>query len=230
MFSFAPTNSTIRTTGQRRRPPRLLNLNISTNKGAVAQIHERCSVSDFCRPAGPSKRTYTDTGPTMQSAIHGRLGWTKNANFLEQFRYIIVASQLLNEHTNPVTYKPQPWPLPAGDVTLKPEQETSVKLSPLGLSLTAVAALVLAYSIKYLHSIQFPILSLTTMGIVISIVVFGATILYYCVRRQWLHYLRTRSVEHATSLTTNAQNFEAAASAGFTLIQEVELVSRGYNL
>ena len=55
-------------------------------------------------------------------------------------------------------------------------------------------------------------------------------ILYYYFRQQWLHYLRTQAIEGASSLTTNARDFDAAASAGITLIQEVELVSRGYTL
>ena len=54
--------------------------------------------------------------------------------------------------------------------------------------------------------------------------------LYYFFRRQWLHYLRIQAIEIASSLTMNAQDFDAAASAGITLIQEVELVSRGYNM
>lgn len=54
--------------------------------------------------------------------------------------------------------------------------------------------------------------------------------LYYYFRRQCLHYLRIQAIESASSLTTNAQDFDAAVSAGITLIQEVELVSRGYNM
>ena len=55
-------------------------------------------------------------------------------------------------------------------------------------------------------------------------------VLYYFFRRQWLHYLRIQAIENASLLTINAQNFDAAAFAGITLIQEVELVSRGYDM
>ena len=54
--------------------------------------------------------------------------------------------------------------------------------------------------------------------------------LYIYFQRQWLHYLRAQAIESASSLTTNAREFDAAASWGITLIQEVELVSRGYNM
>lgn len=72
--------------------------------------------------------------------------------------------------------------------------------------------------------------SITTIGLVACLMVLVATLLYYYARRQWLHFLRVRSIDNATLLTNNAQNFDATASAAFTLIQEVELVNRGYNL
>ena len=225
--SFAPPTSTITFTKPRKRPPRLLNLKVPAPKGAVAHIHETCSVRNFCRPIRTAK---TDIYPVTKSAIHGRLGWTKNVNFLEQFRYIIVASQLLNEHSKPFAYKRQALPLPAGDWPLKAEQQTGFKLSPTGLTVTGTTAVALAYLIKRLQGVDVSDYSITTIGIVISVVVLIATTLYYYARRQWLHYLRVRSMENAKSLTTNAQNFDAAASAAFILVQEVELVSRGYNM
>ena len=165
-----------------------------------------------------------------KSAIHGRLGWTKNLNFLEQFRYIIVASQLLSEHTKPFTYKRQAPPPPGGEWPLKSEHENRFKLSPLGLTVTGATAVGLAYFIKRLQGVKLSDYSVTTLGIITVLSMLLTVMLYYFARRQWLHYLRLRSMENATSLTSNAQNFDAAASAAFTLIQEVELVSRGYNM
>ena len=225
--SFAPTTSSMTFTKPRKRPPSLLNLQVPATKSAVAQIHETCSVRNFSRPIRAVK---TNMHPITKSAIQGRLDWTKNANFLEQFRYIIVASQLLNEHSKPATYKRQSPPPPQGDWPLKFEQENGFKLSPVGLAVTGATAIALAYFIKRLQGVKISQYSITTIGIVASLIVLISTTLYYYARRQWLHYLRTRSMENATSLTTNAQNFDAAASAAFTLIQEVELVSRGYNM
>ncbi len=62
----------------------------------------------------------------------------------------------------------------------------------------------------------------------VSVITLGA--LYALLRRQWLHYLRAQAVETASSLTASAQNFDAAAAAAMTWIQEVELVSRGYRM
>jgi hypothetical protein len=49
-------------------------------------------------------------------------------------------------------------------------------------------------------------------------------------RRQWLQYLRQQAVEGASAVVTNLQAFEASTSSALALIQEVELVSRGYRL
>ena len=225
--SFAPTASSISFAKPRKRPPRLLNLELPASKSAVAQIHETCSVRNSSRSIRTVK---TNMHPVKKSAIHGRLGGTKSVNFLEQFRYIVVASQLLNEHSKPFAYKRQALPPPGGDWPLKAEPQTGFKLSSMGLAVTGVTAVALAYLIKRLQGVKISDYSITTIGTVTSFVVLMAMTLYYYVRCQWLHYLRMRSMENATSLTTNAQNFDAAALAAFTLIQEVELVSRGYNM
>lgn len=53
---------------------------------------------------------------------------------------------------------------------------------------------------------------------------------YIFAKRQWLRDLRHQAVDVATVLVGNAQSLDAAASASVVLIQEVELVSRGYRM
>ena len=205
--SFAPRGLSSQYKSSRKKPPRLLNLDTLSSKGAVARIHDTCS-----------------------SALHSRLGWTGNTNFLEQFRYTIVASQLLNEHSNSKSYKRQSFPPPTRDGSSRWDKEQSFVPSWQGLSLTVATAFALAWSISWFHNRGFARYSTTT--VVLFFLVFSVilTILYYYFRRQWLHYLRVTAVESASLLITSAQDFDAAVSAGITLIQEVELVSRGYNL
>ena len=165
----------------------------------------------------------------VQSAIHHRLGWTKNAHFLEQFRYIIVASQLLSDHSNPSSYQRQSLPRPAAS-TKHLEREQLFAASPLGLSLTAATAFLLAWSIRWLHCKWWSDYSIP--GVLLLGLAFAATstIIYAYIRRQYLHSLRLQAIESASVLTINMQEFDATASAGLTLIQEVELISRGYNM
>jgi hypothetical protein len=63
---------------------------------------------------------------------------------------------------------------------------------------------------------------------VLSILVGAAILLYAWARRQWLQNLRQNAVNGASTLVTNLQAFDASTSAALILVQEVELVSRGY--
>jgi hypothetical protein len=49
-------------------------------------------------------------------------------------------------------------------------------------------------------------------------------------RRQWLRYRRQQSLSEVSSFVYNAQEFDSAGAAALGLIQEVELVSRGYRM
>ena len=70
----------------------------------------------------------------------------------------------------------------------------------------------------------------TRAAIVLVIVGLLAIALYAYARRQWLQYLRRQAIESVSRFAATVQLFEAASSSIFTLIQEVELVSRGYRM
>ncbi len=167
---------------------------------------------------------------TLQSALYSRLGRTENAHFLEQFRYIIVASQLLTERSIPSNYRRQSFPVPVNDEASKLRGDDCASVSWVGLCLTGVAAFILAWSIHWIRSAGRIHLSGWRICLTLStaVMMFGG--LYALLRRQWLHYVRAQAVETASSLTASAQNFDAAAAAALTWIQEVELVSRGYRM
>lgn len=206
-ISFAPLGRPTRHQKSRKKPSRILTLESPLAKGAVARIHNTCSI-----------------------AVHSRLGWTENALFLEQFRYVIVASQLLSEHTNPKTYRRQTFPAASEDGSPQWGKYGSFVPSRLGLSLTGATAFALAWSVRWLRSRAIVPYDPSQICLLASVAVAITLTLYYYFRRQCLHYLRIQAIESASSLTTNAQDFDAAVSAGITLIQEVELVSRGYNI
>jgi hypothetical protein len=63
-----------------------------------------------------------------------------------------------------------------------------------------------------------------------SLFVIMAMMLYAYARRQWLQYLRRQSVDAAAMFVESSQVFDVAASTAVTLIQEVEVVSRGYRM
>ena len=100
----------------------------------------------------------------------------------------------------------------------------------LGLSVTGATAFALVWSVRWLHDRTVLPHNPSQICLFAAAVLAITLTLYYYSRRQWLHYLRIQAIESASSLTASAQDFDAAASAGITLIQEVELVSRGYNM
>lgn len=141
-----------------------------------------------------------------------------------------MASQLLNQHSNPSTYKRQKFPSPPGEGPAQWETDHVFAPTSTGLILTAATAFALAWSIRWLHARAIEKSSRSTVVLLVLAVAIVMVVSYYCFRHQWLQYLRTQAVESGASVTINAHEFDAAASAGILLIQEVELVSRGYNL
>ena len=163
----------------------------------------------------------------MQSLISSRIGCAEKTHFLEQFRYLIVASQLLSEHPNPTTYQRRELPLPAGNGAPQPD---AVSLSISGICVTATTAFASAWAISWTRRVGLRGLSFWRIFSVCLLLILGGTGFYLYMRRQWIKYLRSQAVQHASALIDSAQAFDCAASSAITLIQEVELVSRGYRM
>jgi hypothetical protein len=66
--------------------------------------------------------------------------------------------------------------------------------------------------------------------IVMSVLVGAAILLYTWARRQLLKNLRSNAVSNESALVRNLQAFDASTSAALVLVQEVELVARGYRI
>ena len=64
--------------------------------------------------------------------------------------------------------------------------------------------------------------------LLLSTITVAITSIY--VRRQWLRMLRNEAIQAMSVFVENSEGFDVAASAAFTFIQEVELVSRGYRM
>jgi hypothetical protein len=159
-----------------------------------------------------------------QKAVNARLGRKDNERFLEHFRYLIVASQLLGEQSS---IRTTTFPNHANGAGPGPEFKV-VTISPTGAVLTAATAFTLVWLIHWSRRRS----GFNKARFVVVFVVFAvvATASYAYMRRQWLQTLRQQAVENASALVTNLQAFEASTSSALALIQEVELVSRGYRL
>ncbi|KAF2682816.1 hypothetical protein K458DRAFT_478741 [Lentithecium fluviatile CBS 122367] len=200
--SFAPRGPSTLQSRIRDKLPRPLRVRVG-RPGSVAHIHHACS-----------------------KAVNSTLGRADNHRFLEQFRYVVVASQLLNESGG---LRATAVPSYTADGRNGPPELQVATINLTGAALTAATAFILVWLVHWSRSRPS---GFSKGRFVVVVVVFAAlvTALYAYVRRQWLHYLRQQAVEGASTLVTNLQAFEASTSSALALIQEVELVSRGYRL
>lgn len=164
------------------------------------------------------------------TAVNSRIGRADNARFVEHFRYTIVASQLLNEYLDQGALPPPSHPSYGLDGASEGTYRPSVTTSIYGAACTAAAAFALVYLIHWARGTRDGIVSKSRVALVLLVFVLAAFVLYLYVRRQWLKFLRRNAVAEVANLTANWQAFEVSASSALSLIQEVELVSKGYHL
>ena len=166
----------------------------------------------------------------MQRAVNSRLGSRENARFLEQFRYTIVASQLLSNEISVSHYNAFADNQSPGHGLTSIAQPPVVPVNLTGTFSTGAAAFILIWLIHWARGAGNSKLGSGSLSLVGTFIAVGGLIIYAFIRRQWLQYLRQRTVESASTFVAQSQAFDAAASAAVALVQEVELVSRGYRM
>lgn len=218
--SFAPRGKpTLRTKFRHRLPPPL-RLAMPANS-TVATIHNTCSVRLAEDMIG------FGANEILQKAVNSRLGSADNARFLERFRYLIVASQLLNAQS----YLGQgPYAL-SRDAALPTRDAPHVGAFTLaGVVVTASFSFGMAWLIYWAKGGASSSAGKGRMCVLLVVVILLAITLYTYMRRQWLQYLRQQSLLEISGFIVKAHDFDTAAAGGLTLVQEVELVSRGYRM
>ncbi|KAI5847217.1 Mysoin-binding motif of peroxisomes-domain-containing protein [Morchella snyderi] len=169
----------------------------------------------------------------FSKAVDSRLSRSENARFLERFRYVIVASQLLNEHVNVSHYDRK-----SGEVAPSLDEDASSHIfasqyaksrywAGSGGFVLAIS-LLLAWVLRGGNGSRGIGKGRAIAALMLSMMV--AIFLFAHARRTWLRSLRSKAIEFATVFVQNSQSFDVLASNAVTLIQEVELVSRGYRL
>ena len=164
------------------------------------------------------------------TALNSRIGRADNARFLEHFRYIVVASQLLNEYLDQGALPPPSQPEHALDGAAESSGLPSVSTSLFGAAATAGVAFASVLLIHWARNDLGPGFNRTRSLSVLLIFAVVAILGYFYLRRQWLKFLRRNVVLEVTGLTADWQAFEVSAISALSLIQEVELVSKGYRL
>ncbi|KIW76660.1 hypothetical protein Z517_09104 [Fonsecaea pedrosoi CBS 271.37] len=181
-------------------------------------------------PVSCAQRTYAPRGlPKLREQLRtirqtaAYVTDVANEQFLERFRYVIVASQLLADEPKP---RRQP---------LQNEQPFAPhSLSLRGACITAGISFSVAWSLHLLqrgyptsqshHSTwsEICVYSLSLLGVCLVLLYFG--------RRQYLEFLRQCAGLTLGNLVTNSHNYDSSAVEALRFIQEVEIVSRGYEI
>ena len=165
----------------------------------------------------------------LQQALTSQLRSSRHEKFLEQLRYTVVASQLLSDHSNVAGYNPQLTFQRSQSIASQPRgREEDYTIS--GLLATIGAAFSLVWSARWAGRAVYYHSNVWSITLSLSFLVSLSVGAYTLFRRQWRHYIRNQALETASSMVTNAQASDGATSAAITLIQEVELVSRGYKI
>ncbi|TQV96794.1 proliferating cell nuclear antigen (PCNA) [Cordyceps javanica] len=159
------------------------------------------------------------------AAVAASMDRVDNEKFLEQFRYIIIASQLLSGHT--VAARRHAGAQGLGAVV----DSDQALLSNEGIIASILGALAIAAVLSWIfgHRKDSYVTKNRLIFLVALLVASGALGKVY-VRRQWLHYRREQSLSELSGFIVNSHEFDSVVEATLALVQEVELVSRGYRI
>lgn len=96
-----------------------------------------------------------------------------------------------------------------------------------GVTLVAGLAFTIVWLIQWAKRASF---SKSRLLLILAGFSVTATISYAFARRQWLKHLRNQALHTASILVANLHAFELSTGAALSLVQEVELVSKGYRV
>lgn len=143
-----------------------------------------------------------------------------NDHFLERFRYTIVASQLLSDAPGPRRHHRDDQPLDKDTFSVK------------GSCITAGISFSIAW---FLHLLQrryrLPQPSHWSEICTYTCILFGGCLLlFFFFRRQYLEFVRRSAGLTLGKVVLNSHDYDRIAAEGLRFVQEVEVVSRGYEM
>ncbi|KAH8700581.1 Mysoin-binding motif of peroxisomes-domain-containing protein [Talaromyces proteolyticus] len=203
--NFAPRGASSLQSRIRKQIPAPLVLPSLKDKGTLRKIHRTCL-----------------------SAVSSHIGKHDNERFLEQFGYVIVASNLLDEYnaSSHVSATKNTLSNAAGYEPLS--FSTTVGLT--GAVVTAATSFLIVGLIHWSRSRSSSGLNSKRVVILLIVLPLVGVVFYAFARRQWLKFVRHQAVQGASLFINHAQSFDSVVSSSVLFIQEVELVSRGYRI
>ncbi|KFG87816.1 hypothetical protein MANI_000965 [Metarhizium anisopliae] len=160
------------------------------------------------------------------AAVVASLDRADNSKFLEQFRYTIIASQLLSG-TSILGHRPAAPSVPGANSDDKHDQPL---LSTEGILASILGALAIAVVLSWVLGNAPSYVTRKRLAFLLVLCAAAAFLGQIYMRRQWLRYRRMQSLAEIATFVSNSNDFDSASDATLSLVQEVELVSRGYRI
>lgn len=201
---FAPTGRpAIRSRYRDQKPSNLPKLKITHPSESLQSIKRNCS-----------------------AVVAASIDRADNARFLEKFRYTIVASQLLSGHSILGPHQP---PTTSNDAAAE-NGYVGPTYSTEGILASVLAALALAVVLSWVLGSAPTYVTRKRLVFLVVLIAASVVLGQVYMRRQWLRYRRDQSLQEVASFVSASQDFDSVSGAALSLIQEVELVSRGYRM
>ncbi|CCJ29091.1 unnamed protein product [Pneumocystis jirovecii] len=164
-----------------------------------------------------------------QAFLKTCLSDTEKSMFLERFRYIICTSQLLNENISPSLYHSQ-----QSSINCKKKDSLLLKKMIYHVKHWAVSSgciVALAFGIKwsFKKDVQQISKKIRYFSVFFSCIV-GSLLFYVYYSRIYFKNIQKQAIFFMKRFVDTSQRFDITVNKTLALIQEVELVSRGYLL
>ncbi|KAK6337943.1 hypothetical protein TWF696_001416 [Orbilia brochopaga] len=174
----------------------------------------------------------------LRGGLKSRLASGENLQFIERFRYVLVASQLLNEQASVANYDLRdpttlPTPQPASINPFTALITWFGSPPPRFYAYTAASIIILSILISWLSrggAERKSAFGRSRVALMLLLSMVLALLVFAHLRRVKLRNLRTDAITAAEQFVDSCQTFDIVAGNAITLIQEIELVSRGYRL
>ncbi len=219
--SFAPVGRPMVKKRFRNKIPLPLRVDVPRSASLASSIENKYAVRLPAPLRTPVLRAFLTR--CLQRAVASRIERADGSKFLEQFRYTVIASQLLSGHS--ILGQHHPASRHGSETELESQVQTAA-----GLAITALTAVAVAWVLHWVYEGGYSHLTKKRFFLGLCLVVAVAVAGCAYIRHQWLRYVRESALREITTFVARCQDFDSATSAAVGLVQEVELVSRGYRM
>jgi Mysoin-binding motif of peroxisomes len=160
--------------------------------------------------------------------MKARVSTPENNRFLDQFRYSIIASQLLTYEAKPTAETEVAHTL--GDHAAEFHHATN-SFSLQGAAVSATISFLTAWTLNWARALS-PESATHWLNLCVTLALLAgmAVVMYAYARRKSVQRVRHAAVEALSDLIMQSHALDSVGRSALGLIQEIEIVSRGYEM